>query len=360
MFRKKFVRHWKKSVTTLFFLTVMLTPLYQLSGPVITDGPARFIVKKGQSFAEVVLHLQKRGIVQHPLLLEGYARLTGRDTKLKSGQYRVVAGTTHFALLEMLSQGHVAQHEVTLIAGRTLAENLVFLKQSELSQTLSSADDPKLRDSISMQADTLEGLFFADTYFYILGSSDLSILKRAHQRLRDILAEEWQQRQPGLAYKSPYEALIVASIVERETSVAYERPAIAGVFLRRLRKGMRLQSDPTVIYGMGEHYDGRISRANLMEYSPYNTYRIRGLPPSPISFVGREAIHAALHPQEGEALYFVAKGDGTHLFSDTLAEHNMAVQRYQLNRRSDYRSTPAPASEAADSQIDVQDAPQRP
>jgi UPF0755 protein len=170
--------------------------------------------------------------------------------------------------------------------------------------------------------------------------SDLQLLRRAHDLLRQFLHQAWEERAQGLPYGSPYEALIMASIIEKETGVPEERGKIAGVFVRRLQRGMRLQSDPTVIYGMGERYAGRITRADLRRPTPWNTYLIDGLPPTPIALVGREAIRAALHPAEGEALYFVAKGDGTHRFSNTLEQHNRAVRQYQLQRRADYRSSP--------------------
>ena len=188
-----------------------------------------------------------------------------------------------------------------------------------------------------------EGRFFPDTYLFTSSETDLDLLRRAFERMEEVLATEWQAKAENLPYDSPYEALIMASIVERETGAVHEREEVAGVFVRRLEKGMRLQTDPTVIYGMGEKYQGRITRKDLRTHTDYNTYRIDGLPPTPIALPGREAIHAALNPAEGDTLYFVARGDGTHKFSKTLAEHQKAVRAFQLNRRSDYRSSPAPS-----------------
>ena len=177
-----------------------------------------------------------------------------------------------------------------------------------------------------------EGQFFADTYAFPKGTSDLDYLKRAKKNLDTVLAEEWAMRADALPLNDPYEALILASIVEKETAVAAERPLIAGVFLSRIRKNMRLQTDPTVIYGMGDSYDGNIRRKDLNTDTPYNTYTRAGLPPTPIAMVGREAIRAVMQPEATSALYFVARGDGSHQFSDTLAEHNAAVRKYQLKR----------------------------
>ncbi len=195
----------------------------------------------------------------------------------------------------------------------------------------------------------LEGWIYPDTYSYTKGTRDIDVLRRAYQRMQQVLAEEWEARSQPLPLSSPYEALILASIVEKETGAPEERAAIAGVFVRRLQKNMRLQTDPTVIYGMGDNYRGNIRRSDLTRYTPYNTYKIDGLPPTPIANPGREAIHASLHPAPGKALYFVAKGDGRHQFSATLVEHNRAVQVYQKRqRRQDYRSSPATDSDKSE------------
>jgi len=186
-----------------------------------------------------------------------------------------------------------------------------------------------------------EGRFFPDTYKYVKGMTDEQLLEQAFTRLDAVLAEAWKTRATGLPYSDPYQALIMASLIEKETGVPEERSEIAGVFVRRLAAGMLLQTDPTVIYGMGERYTGRITRADLREPSPYNTYLNPGLPPTPIALVGREAIRAALNPADGNSLYFVAKGDGSHVFSNDIDAHNQAVRQYQLKRRADYRSSPA-------------------
>ncbi|MGJ8687866.1 MAG: endolytic transglycosylase MltG, partial [Spongiibacteraceae bacterium] len=187
-----------------------------------------------------------------------------------------------------------------------------------------------------------EGLFFPDSYEYIRGDSNVEILRRSYKRLTDILMDEWQGRDTSVPYSNPYEALIMASIVERETGAPEERAMIAGVFVRRLKMGMRLQTDPTIIYGLGERYDGNLRKSHLLDATNrYNTYQHHGLPPTPIALVGREAIHAALHPADSKNLYFVAKGDGSHRFSATLDAHEAAVREFQINKRKrNYRSAP--------------------
>jgi UPF0755 protein len=187
-----------------------------------------------------------------------------------------------------------------------------------------------------------EGRFFPDTYRFVRGMTDADLLEKAYQRLDEVLAKEWNKRSADAPYTEPYQALIMASLVEKETGVPQERGQIAGVFVRRMQTGMLLQTDPTVIYGLGERYNGKLTRADLREATPYNTYMNAGLPPTPIAMVGREAIHAALNPVPGNSLYFVARGDGSHVFSNDLDAHNNAVREFQLKRRADYRSSPAP------------------
>ena len=333
------------AVLTLLTVVVAGGWLYvysYLNQPVDADHDSVVVVSRGQSFTSVAAMLESQQVISQPLLFRLYGRVTGMDTGLQAGEYRVPAGTTVAGLIEHLSSGRVVQYAVTLVEGRTLEENILSWEDSRLALTGASERQQAVTDFLELDAPSPEGLFFSDTYFHEADVSDLTILRRAHVRLLEVLDEEWQQRQPDLPYQSPYEALVMASIIERETAVPEERPVIAGVFVRRLRKGMRLQSDPTVIYGMGDSYEGRIRRKDLNTHTPYNTYRINGLPPTPIASVGREAIRAALNPAEGTSLYFVARGDGTHEFNDTLAGHNRAVRKYQLNRRSDYRSTPVP------------------
>ena len=299
-----------------------------------------FVVQAGDSLGRIAVRLADKGIIEHPQVFKLLARMDKQGTSLQAGDYLISPDLSHRELLNVFVEGQVRYYSATLIEGHTLNEALQTLNEHpKLTQPLPLKALAELVDEKEPH-DNLEGLFYPDTYSFEAGATVESVMRMAHERLDHVLAEEWQNRQKGLPYKTPYEALIMASIIEKETGVPEERPDIAGVFVRRLSKKMRLQTDPTVIYGMGDRYEGKLNRRMLRTYTPYNTYVIKGLPPTPIALVGREAIHAALHPAKGETLYFVARGDGTHYFSTTLAEHNRAVRKYQIaERREDYRST---------------------
>lgn len=298
-------------------------------------------IKAGSGFSQITDQLEQREIISEPIIWKVYARITAKATRVQAGEYQIEPGLTPVKLLDKLVQGEVVQHQVTLVEGWTFEQLLkVLATEEKLQHQLAGLSSSEIMTVLDKPEQHPEGRFFPDSYQYISGTSDVDILQRAYQRLSVILAEEWAQRDKGLPYKTAYEALIMASIVEKETGKASERSEIAGVFLRRLNKGMRLQTDPTVIYGLGDDYKGNIKRKDLQQPTPYNTYINTGLPPTPIAMVGREAIHAALHPKPGKSLYFVAKGDGSHSFSDTLEQHNLAVKRYQLKRVEQYRSSP--------------------
>lgn len=299
-------------------------------------------VEQGDSLNRVLYRLSQQYDLEHTKLLSLYARVTNRTT-LHIGEYPLEKATTPEALLDLLASGEVVQYQISLIEGKTFKDYLALLQNHDkiISET-QGLSETEILALIDPQLTHPEGWFFPDTYAFTAQTSDLDLLKRAYARTQNILNDEWQNRSDDLPYKDAYEALIMASIIEKETGVAYERPEIAGVFVRRLQKKMRLQTDPTVIYGLGDEYQGNIRRKHLRQATPYNTYVIKGLPPTPIAMPGREAIHAALHPKAGETLYFVAKGDGSHYFSKTLEEHNKAVRQYQIERRrEDYRSSPA-------------------
>jgi UPF0755 protein len=301
-----------------------------------------FVVEKGQGVGSVAHTLSQRNLLRWPLVWRLYARFLQPET-LKAGEYALAAYESPVTLLMRLQGGEVISYNVTFAEGLTLSEWLNLLKaEPKLEHVLGDMSKAQIAAQLGIPAINPEGWFFPDTYRFEKGDSDLDVLTRAYEKMQIELAGQWARRQPSLPYDSAYEALIMASIIERETGVPYERPDIAGVFVRRLQKRMRLQTDPTVIYGMGDNYQGRIRRVHLETPTPYNTYVIKGLPPTPIANPGREAIAAAVNPAAGTALYFVAKGDGSHQFSATLEQHNKAVRQYQLKRKADYSSTVKP------------------
>ena len=320
--------------------------LSSLEQPLSMDEPFLFTVERGSTYRDVASQLQQAGVVEDSLWLRLHGRLEGRTASLKTGTYEIIPGMSPLDVINLIVAGRTKSWPVQFIEGWTFAEVKAELATHEqLQQTLPGMTDKQIMAALGAPDRHPEGLFFPDTYRYEATETDLQVLERAFDRMQTVLAEEWAQRTEGLPYETPYQALIMASLVEKETGVGSERAKIAGVFVRRLDRGMRLQTDPTVIYGLGEKYQGNLTRQHLQDDNEYNTYRRGGLPPTPIALAGREAIHAALHPAEGEALYFVAKGDGSHTFSRTFSEHREAVQQYQVRRRrEDYRSSPAPAS----------------
>jgi len=301
-------------------------------------------VERGSSLSAVATDLSAQGVFRYPVALRILGRLSGAEQRIRHGEYRLAPGLTLPGLLELLQSGDTVRYLVTLPEGIRLRDALGLLARAEgVETTLAGEHDPRLRELLGATP-SVEGFFLPETYQYQRGDTDLAILREAHRLARNVLEEAWQSRATGLPYDTPYDALIMASVIEKETGVAEERALIAGVFVRRLQRNMRLQTDPTVIYGLGPEFDGNLTRSHLRdEGNAYNTYRHHGLPPGPIALPGREAIHAALHPAPGTALYFVARGDGTHAFSSTLEEHQQAVRDYQLRRRADYRSTPPEA-----------------
>ena len=249
---------------------------------------------------------------------------------LKAGEYQLNPGLTSSELLAVLVSGKAKQYSITFPEGWTFKQiHKEINHNSKIKHTLDKLADTAILAQLGGNENHPEGLFFPDTYHFDKNTTDISLLQRAYFKMQQTLKEEWENRASDLPLKTPYEALILASIVERETGAPSERQAIAGVFIRRLRKGMLLQTDPTVIYGMGENYKGDIRYKDLKTATPYNTYVIKGLPPTPIAMPGKEAIHAALHPAAGNSIYFVSRGNGSHVFSATLKDHNHAVNTYQ-------------------------------
>ncbi|WP_296219114.1 endolytic transglycosylase MltG [Pseudomonas sp. UBA2684] len=300
-------------------------------------------VPAGATPGGVLNRLEADGVLHSAFWLRLYWRFNLQGQPLHSGEYRLTPQLTVRDMLGLWRRGEVVQYSLTLVEGWSFRQvRAAMAREDKLELTLTALSDAQLMARLGQPGVNPEGRFFPDTYRFVRGMSDLDLLKQAYTRLEQVLAEEWAGRADGLPYKEPYDALIMASMIEKETGVPEERGEIAGVFVRRLRIGMRLQTDPTVIYGLGERYNGKLTRAHLREPTAYNTYVIDGMPPTPIALVGREAINAALHPVAGKSLYFVARGDGSHVFSNTLEAHNRAVREYQLNRRADYRSSPAP------------------
>ncbi len=297
-------------------------------------------VPSGGNLNQLATQLEAEGVLPSVWPLKIFARLNNRG-RIRAGEYEFVAGVTVLGLLDKLESGTIKYYQITFPEGLSIDEWLALLQGRENIRQTPEFDAAAVAVALGIDATNPEGWFAPDTYSFAAGDSELSLLRQAHQKMQSQLASLWQKRAPGLSYETPYEALIMASIIEKETGAAGERAAIAGVFVRRLQKGMRLQTDPTVIYGLGDDYTGNLRRKHLSSPSPYNTYRIKGLPPTPIANPGAAAIEAALHPAEGKALYFVARGDGGHYFSNNLAEHQRAVRQYQINRRrKDYRSAP--------------------
>jgi UPF0755 protein len=285
----------------------------------------------GDSLRGTAEKLQARGVLQQSWDLVLYARLHEAAGSMRAGEYRVEPGTTLAGLLDLIRSGKVVMHALTLVEGWNFKQVLAAVEQEpNLRHTLAGAAMATWVERLGLPYKNPEGLLFPDTYEFPRATTDLDFLQRAYSVAAQRLTAAWQNRAAGLPYQSPYEALIMASIIEKETGQPAERAEIAGVFVRRLQKGMKLQTDPTVIYGLGDRYNGDITYQDLRTDTPYNTYTRYGLPPTPICMPGAAALDAALHPAAGKALYFVARGDGTHQFSATLVEQNAAVHKYQL------------------------------
>ncbi len=328
----------KKLLRLFLLLSIIVAAFVGIQYKNFNDAPLQipadglvFTIDAGSSLSVVANNLARHGIITEPLIFRFFAQLKGQAHSIRTGEYLLQPGLSANALLQRFVAGKSIEYSLTIPEGWTFKMVMQALQDNaELNDTLSgksAADIMTLLGNSDLHA---EGQIFPDTYAFPRGSSDLQFLQRAHRKMQQVLQAEWDNREEGLPLKSSYEALILASIVERETGVAEERPQIAGVFIRRLKKGMKLQTDPTVIYGMGDRYKGNIRRKDLREDTPYNTYVHKGLTPTPISMPGQDAIRAVLHPARGKSLYFVAKGNGTHKFSDTLKQHNAAVRKYQL------------------------------
>lgn len=312
--------------------------LYQFAHaplPVEVPPSKAFELKAGSSLRSIARQLVDAGILSEPWRFEMLARLRGEAGSIKAGSYEIATAITPMDLLDKLTRGDVVQEEITFVEGWTLRQVRQALgEHPHLRHDTSILSDAELLERIGVTGYASgEGLFFPDTYRFNRGASDLDVLRQSREAMQKQLEKHWNSRAPDLPLKSPYEALILASIVEKETGVAADRPLVAAVFVNRLRRGMKLQTDPTVIYGLGAAFDGNLRKADLLRDTPFNTYTREGLPPTPIAMPGLASLSATLNPPRSDALYFVARGDGTSHFSASLEEHNRAVDRYQRGRR---------------------------
>lgn len=306
----------------------------------VTEHGELFEIPSGTTFAEICNKLAARGITDKPALLRWYGRWTEQAQAVQAGEYLIKAGTTPVSLLEQFTSGAVQLYSFTIVEGWNHRDLLSALQnQAEIKATMTADQWPELLAELGAEVASAEGLFLPETYHFPRGASDQQLLGQAYKLMQATLAEEWAERSEQSIVDTPYEALILASIVEKETARADERERIAGVFTRRIKKKMRLQTDPTVIYGIGPEFNGNLTRTNLQTDTPYNTYTRHGLPPTPIAMPGRAAIHAALNPASGDELFFVATGlgDGSHAFSVTIEEHEAAVQEYLKRLRQNHR-----------------------
>ncbi|MCA1773882.1 MAG: endolytic transglycosylase MltG [Halomonas sp.] len=306
----------------------------RLEAPLTIDEPTLYQVPSGAGFNRVVRDLEAQGVIGDAWAFQVLGKLEPEKLPdLRTGEYLLEPGTTGMELLALLDSRDVVMYPLTIPEGWTFSQMRQQLaKAPKLEQSTADMSDEEVMALLDRDGTYPEGWFFPDTYRYHLGMSDVDILRQSLGRMERILEEVWDERDDDLTIDSPYEALIMASLIERETGAPEERREIAGVFKRRMESGMRLQTDPTVIYGMGERYEGRITHADLREATAYNTYVIDGLPPTPIAMPGRASLEAAVNPLPGDTLYFVSRGDGTHKFSSSLREHNNAVNRYIRNR----------------------------
>lgn len=321
------------SAALSFFCLALWLTYYATSPLNIPKAAQTITIEPKSGLSSIANQLANQGVINHTWSFVILARILGKQSTLQAGEYTLNANATPYEVILSLNNGKTTQGKITFIEGKTIREmRAKLLENDAISNTIQHLTDDELIAQINPSQHHPEGLFFPDTYYFDRGTKDIVILKRSHEMMMSKLEAAWQNREPNLPYNNSYEALIMASIVEKETGKASERATIAGVFVNRLRIGMRLQTDPTVIYGMGEKFDGNIRVKDLRKDTTYNTYTRSGLPPTPIAMPSLASIEAALHPAKTKALYFVGKGDGSHAFSNSLVEHNRAVAKYQLKR----------------------------
>ena len=323
----------RRLVTLLIVFVLLATTAlgYYVHHPLqLPVTPFEFDLKQGSSLKSVAREMKQAGLLGQDWPFVWLARLSGKSAQLKAGNYSLDHAISPQELLEVITKGEVTQRQVSIIEGWTFRQLRAALNaSSDLAHDTLNLTDAEILQRIGATEAHPEGLFFPDTYYFAAGSSDLRIFKRAHQIMQQRLQEAWLARVPDLPLQTPYQALILASIVEKETGAPGDRAMIAGVFVNRLRKGILLQTDPTVIYGLGDTFDGNLRKRDLLADTAYNTYTRGGLTPTPIALPGMAALQATLHPAQTDALYFVSRGDGSSHFSGTLEQHNRAVNQYQ-------------------------------
>lgn len=318
-------------------LAVVIDMAVFFSKPMLAQSTVLYEFKPGSSVVSLSQDLNRRGLIDRDYYLSIWTRITGKARKLKAGEYEITPEMTPNDLLNAMIHARVQQYSITLVEGRSFWQMMNQINQSKhLKHDLGDLDNDKIMAKLGYAGEHPEGRFYPDTYHFPKGMSDIKFLKRAYREMETRLQSAWESRQQQLPYKNSYEALIMASIVEKETALANERTRIAGVFINRLNKNMRLQTDPTVIYGLGEKFDGDIRFRDLRRDTPYNTYTRHGLPPTPIAMPGQGAIDAVMHPDKTRYIYFVARSDqsGSHVFSTTLKDHQKAVNLFQRKRRA--------------------------
>lgn len=340
-----FFRYLLSKVSVIIFLIILLGGFFVVSKDVedflqtpvnLPEEGLILDIKPGMNIDDVVAILRNKSVIRNALYFKWYARFSGDANKLKVGEYALLPTLSPADLLAIITSGRVLQYNFTIIEGWNFSQVRQALEKSpHLNQTLKGLTNEEVMVALGLEGEPFEGYFLPDTYFFPKSYSDADLLKRSHSAMAKVVDEAWAMKKPNLPIKNKKELLTLASIIEKESGVASERPEIAGVFVRRLQKGMRLQTDPTVIYGLGDKYRGVIYKSDLQRDTPYNTYTRDGLPPTPIAMPSREAVFAAADPKEGKTLYFVAKGDGSgeHIFSATLDEHNRAVREYRKRQR---------------------------
>ena len=325
---------------SLVILAISWLYLHVHSSTTLPNTPYEFTIAPGSNLKQVAQQLSDAGLFPTKWSLIILARYRNQESAIKAGDYKLTESITQIELLDYLTQGDPKHTEIRFLDGWTFAQLRKTLNEHPAIQNRTdNLSEQQILQLIGAPESIAEGLFFPDTYYFVRGNSDLDILQRAYQKMQNHLQNQWETRAPSLPLSTPYEALILASIIEKETGIEKDRAEIAGVFINRLRKGMRLQTDPTVIYGMREQFDGNLRKQDLQTDHEYNTYTRIGLPPGPISMPGLASIRAALNPAETESLYFVAKGNGASQFSTNLSDHNKAVNQYQKKPKQPHAAT---------------------